>query len=73
MTQAGDTASVPLRVSLGLSHPHAAAQSTHRVDTATLKNLSDWMSKDRGIPESFFILTLLDLKYISLSFSQLEI
>lgn len=39
--------SVPLRVSLGLSHPHAVAQSTHRVDTATLKNLSDWMSKDK--------------------------
>lgn len=47
MTQAGDTASVALRVSLGLSHPHAVAQSTHRVDTATLKNLSDWMSKDK--------------------------
>lgn len=47
--QAGDAASVPLRVSLGLSHPHAVAQSTHthRVDTATLKNLSDWMSKDK--------------------------
>lgn len=56
MTQAGDAASVPLRVSLGLSHPHAVAQSTHRVDTATLSFdiQSDKFFKEESLKASLF-------------------